>query len=59
MQAKKRQRYSAIPLCLLPIQGFVLVNNVLDDLKTSPAPDISAIRIMRNGENIMTVHRVP
>jgi hypothetical protein len=59
MQTKKKQRYSPIPLCLLPVYVFVLVTNVLDDRKTSPIPDTSAIRKMLNGENIVTVRRVP
>jgi hypothetical protein len=41
-----------IPVCLLSVYVFLLVNNVLDDRKTSPLPDISAIRAGLNGENI-------
>ena len=52
MQAKKRRRSLPIPACLLSVYVFVLVNNVLDDRKISPLPDISAIRAVLNGENI-------
>jgi hypothetical protein len=53
MQTKKRRRYLPIPLCLIHVYVFVLVNNVLDDRKTGPLPDIAAIRIstMLNGGN--------
>jgi hypothetical protein len=52
MQAEKRRRYLPIPLCLLPGYVFVLFNNVRDDRKTSPLPEISAIRIAPNAKNI-------
>jgi hypothetical protein len=48
LQAKKRRIYLPIPLRVLPVYVFVLVNNEPDDRKTSLLPVITAIPTMLN-----------
>jgi hypothetical protein len=50
-QTRERRKYPPIHLGLLLVYVFVLVNKVLDDRKTNPISDLSAICTMLKNEN--------